>query len=236
LDRILNTDLETWLQEKVAARAEALGRTAPLPSVRIGPPLGEWEANYFRRGLDENLFRANERGEIESDLLRPAEAGAEARPYRIFSSEPTRVLRENICQLAAAARLIFECGWLPRHVFLEPGRPEHHSNVDSFDLLVRSPEGRIFIWVEVRRSAAELGKLIADLRACSRRGPHAHEDCGFPQNHPRHEFCVASRPSCLWAVAPEGEIVFAVSVTNAALTLEPLASLPPRSLFELGKI
>ena len=231
----MNTDPETWLQEKVAARAEALGRTAPLPSVRIGPPLGEWEANYFRRGLDENLFRANERGEIESDLLRPDEAGAEVRPYRIFSSEPMRVLRENICQLAVAARLIFECGWLPRHVFLEPGRPEHHSNADTFDLLVRSPEGKIFIWVEVRRSAAELAKLIADLRACSRRGPHAHEDCGFPQNHPRHEFCVASRPAYIWAVAPDGEIAFAINCVGAILELSPLASLPPRSLFELGK-
>ena len=215
---------------------EALGRTAPLPSPRISPPLAEWEANDFWRGVDENLFGVNERGEIQSDLLRADEAGSEARPYRIFSAEPTRVLRENICQLATAARLIFERGWLPRHVFLEPGRPEHHSNADSFDLLVRSPEARIFIWAEVRRSAAELEKLIADLGACSRRGPHAHKDCGFPQNHPRHEFCMESKPSCLWAVAPDGEMVFAVNRDGAALTLEPLASLPPRSLFELGKI
>jgi hypothetical protein len=168
--------------------------------------------------------------------LRAEEAGTEPRPYRIFSAEATRILRENICQLATAARLIFERGWLPRHVFLEPGRPEHHSNADSFDLLVRSPEGKIFIWVEVRRSAAELEKLIADLRACSRRGPHAHNDCGFPQNHPRHEFCRESEPSCLWAVAPDGKMVFAVNGDGAALTLEPLVSLPPRSLFELGKI
>jgi hypothetical protein len=231
----LNTDLETWLQEKVAARGETLGRAAPLPSIRIGPPLAEWEAGYFRRGLDENLFRINERGEVESELLRPNGVGAEARPYRIFSAEPTRVLRENICQVATAARLVFERGWLPRHVFLEPGRPEHHSNAESFDLLVRSLAGEIFIWVEVRRSAAELEKLIADLRACSRRGPHAHEDCGFPQNHPRHEFCVANRPSYLWAVAPDGEISLSVKCEGASVELEKLSSLPPRSLFELGK-
>jgi hypothetical protein len=139
-----------------------------------------------------------------------------------------------MCHLAAAARLIFERGWLPRHVFLEPSRPEHHSNAESFDLLVRSPEGRIFVWVEVRRSGVELEKLIADLRACSRRGPHASEDCGFPQNHPRHEFCVASQPACLWAVAPDGEISFAIKWDGAALDLDPLASLPPRSRFELG--
>jgi len=235
LDKVLNTDLETWLQGKIAAMGQTLGRTAPLPVLRIGPPLAEWEAHYFRRGLDEDLFRVNERGEVESDLLHGEEAGAGARPYRIFSAEPTRVLRENICQLATAARLIFERGWLPRHVFLEPGRPEHHSNTDSFDLLVRSPAGEIFIWVEVRRSVAELEKLIADLRACSRRGPHARADCGFPQNHPRHEFCVANQPAYIWAVAPDGEIAFAINCTGSILELAPLASLPPRSLFELGK-
>ena len=232
----MNTDLETWLQDKFAAMGEALGRTGATSGFRIGPPLAEWEATYFGRGLDENLFRVNERGEIESDLVRTNEPDSAMHPYRIFSTEPTRVLRENICQLATAARLIFERGWLARHVFLEPGRPEHHSNADSFDLLVRSPIGKIFVWVEVRRSAVELEKLIADLRACARRGPHAQEDCGFPQNHPRHEFCVANQPSCLWAVAPDGELVLAVNSNGPTLALEPLSALPPRSLFELGKI
>lgn len=213
----------------------ALSRTAPLSSLRIAPPLAEWEANCFLRGLDENLFRVTERGEVESPLLRGDETGGESRPYRIFSSEPPRLLRENVCQLATAARLIVERGWLPRHVFLEAGRPQYHSHADNFDLLLRPADGRIFIWVEVRRTAVELEKLIADLRACSRRGPHAQEDCGFPQNHPRHEFCVANQPSYLWAVAPDGESVFAVNYSGATLELEPLSSLPPRSLFELGK-
>jgi hypothetical protein len=230
----VNTDLETWLQGKFAQMGEAIVRAAPLSSLRIAPPLAEWEMNFFGRGLAENLFRVDERGEVESDLLRANDASGDLRSYRLFSAEPPRLLRENVCQLAAAARLIFERGWLPRHVFLEPGRPEHHSNSESFDLLVRSPEGKIFVWVEVRRSGFELEKLIADLRACSRRGPHAHEDCGFPQNHPRHEFCVANQPSCLWAVAPDGEISFAIKCEGAALELEQLASLPPRSRFELG--
>jgi len=229
----VNTDLETWLQDKFEQMGEALGRIAPLSGLRIAPPLAEWEANYFLRGLDEDLFQVNERGEIESVLLR--ESDGDSRPFRIFSSEPPRLLRENLCQLAAAARLIVERGWLPRHVFLEPGQAQHHSHADNFDLLVRSPGGNIFIWVEVRRTTVELAKLIADLRACSRRGPHAHEDCGFPQNHPRHEFCVANQPAYIWAVAPDGEIAFAVNCHGAILELAPLASLPPRSRFELGK-
>ena len=231
----LNTDLHTWLQDKFAGMGVALGRTAPLSGLRIAPPLAEWEANCFLRGLDENLFRVKERGEVESPLLRGDEADGDSRPYRVFSAEPPRLLRENVCQLATASRLIIERGWLPRHVFLEPGRARHHSHADNFDLLVRSPEGKIFIWVEVRRAAVELEKLIADLRACSGRGPHAPEDCGFPQNHPRHEFCVANQPSYLWAVAPDGELAFAVNCSGAILELEPLSSLPPRSLFELGK-
>ena len=229
----MNTDLETWLQDKFAQMGAALGRTTPLSSLRIGPPLAAWEENFFARGLDEDLFRVDELGEVQSDLLRASDASRDLRSYRLFSAEPARLLRENVCQLAAAARLIFERGWLPRHVFLEPGRREHHSNAESFDLLVRSPEGKIFVWIEVRRSGAELEKLIADLRACSRRGPHAHEDCGFPQNHPRHEFCVANRPSCLWAVAPDGEMSFEVAY-DGGLELKLLPSLPPRSRFELG--
>ncbi|HEX4631406.1 MAG TPA: hypothetical protein VH188_10630 [Chthoniobacterales bacterium] len=230
----MNTDLETWLQNKFAQMGHALGRPTPLTSLRIGPPLAEWEANFFARGLSENLFRVDELGEVESDLLPANDSSSDRRSYRLFSAEPPRLLRENVCQLAAAARLIFERGWLPRHIFLDPGRPEHHSNADSFDLLVRSPEGRIFIWIEARRSGAELEKLIADLRACSRRGPHPHEECGFPQNHPRHEFCVANQPSCLWAVAPDGEISFEVTCTGATLELKQLPSLPPRSRFELS--
>lgn len=230
----MNTDLETWLHNKFGQMGETLGRTAPLSGLRIAPPLAEWEANYFLRGLDENLFQVNERGEVESVLLR-GESDGDPRPYRIFSSEPPRLLRENVCQLAAAARLIIERGWLPRHVFLEPGRAQHHSHPDNFDLLVRSSDGKIFIWIEVRRTTLELEKLIADLRACSGRGPHAHKDCGFPQNHPRHEFCVANQPAYIWAVAPDGEIAFAINCVGAILELAPLASLPPRSLFELGK-
>jgi hypothetical protein len=105
---------------------------------------------------------------------------------------------------------------------------------DGFDLLVRSTAGKILIWAEVKRTAVELEKLIADLRACSRRGPHAHQDCGFPQNHPRHEFCVSNQPAYLWAVAPDGEVCLAVKYEANSLELEALPSLPPRSLLELG--
>jgi hypothetical protein len=225
-------ELERWLQEGFARLCEATGQRTPLSGLRISPPLGEEEAKYFLLGLEEGLFELEEEGHIRSELLPPAD---ELSGHRIFSHEPPapRLLRENICQLATASLLIMKRGWLKRHVALEPSRPEHRSAAQGFDLLVRSAEGDIFIWAEVKRSAVELEKLIADLRACSRRGPHALEDCGFPQNHPRYEFCIFHQPTYLWAIAPDAEICFEVKCERSSINLEELPSLPPRSLIEL---
>jgi hypothetical protein len=226
--------LEQWLQ----ARFSELGRTAgsfpPAPGLRINPPLAEEEANYFLLGLEEGLFRLNEKGAIESELLRVPGESLPPMEYRIFGQEasPSRLLREAICQLATAARLIFQRGWLKSHVTLEPGKDAHRATGAGFDLFVRSPAGRILVWVEVKRSAVELNKLIVDLRACSRRGPHGREDCGFPQNHPRYEFGLCHTPDYLWAVAPDGSRCFRMTCENGAMELEELPSLPPRSLLE----
>lgn len=228
-------ELEECLQARFAGLGEASGQRTPLSGVRISPPLGEEEAKYFVLGLDEGLFRLAEDGSVESELLpRPAEPDAKQESYRVFSQEPVapRLLRENICQLATASRLILQRGWLKRHVVLEPSSKEHRSAASGMELLVRSADGRIFIWAEVKRSAVELHKLIADLRACSGRGPHALEDCGFPQNHPRYEFCIAHRPIYLWAVAPDAEICFELRCEQSSIELEQLTSLPPRSLIE----
>jgi hypothetical protein len=232
-DTNLKAELETWLQDRFAATCAAFGQRVPISGPRISPPLSDWEAKYFLLGLKEDLFAVDEQGGVASELLGPADDGSpQATSYLLFSHEPPRLLRENLCQLATAARLILERGWLKRHVTLRPGRPEHRSAADGFDLLVRSIADRILILVEVRRSRIEVEKLIADLRACSRRGPHAPEDCGFPQNHPRHQFVVSSQPAYLWAVAPEGELCLAVTCEGSSLDLEPLSSLPPRSLLE----
>jgi hypothetical protein len=193
-----------------------------------------WEAQYFLLGLEENLFALDQDGRVQSDLLaRPP--GERAPGYLIFSPEwPPRLLRENVCQLAVISFLIFERGWLRDHVVLEPSRPAHRSTPHGADLLVRVNGDRNDIWVETRRTAAELQKLITDLRACSRRGRHALEDCGFPQNHPRYEFCLFSAPAYLWAVAPDGEGCFKLNYDQAAIDLQQVASLPPRSLIEMS--
>jgi hypothetical protein len=231
----LKAELETWLQDRFTAVCQAIGQRAPVSGLRISPPLAEWETQYFLLGLEENLFAVDEQGEVNSALLESSGEGeAQLTSYRLFSHEPPRLLRENLCQLATAARLILERGWLKQHVVLQPSRREHRATADGFDLLVRSPAEKILISVEIKRSRLELEKLIADLGACSRRGAHAHKDCGFPQNHPRHEFYVSQRPTYLWAVAPDGEISLAVKCEENSLDLEPISSLPPRSLLELA--
>ena len=206
----------------------------PPLGLKISPPLAAWEAQYFLLGLEEKLFALDQEGRVHSDLL--AQPGKEdALGYAIFSRErPPRLLRENVCQLAVVSFLIFERGWLRSHVVLEPSRPEHRSMPHGVDLLVRSNGVRTDIWVEARRTTVELQKLVTDLRACSRRGRHALEECGFPQNHPRYEFCLFSAPAYLWAVAPDGEGCFKLNYEQSAIELQPVASLPPRSLIEMS--
>jgi hypothetical protein len=228
----LKADLEVWLQDKFAALCRAVGRPGPPPGLRISPPLAPWEAFYFVRGLEEYVFEIDEEGGVTSDVLRSS--AGQPGGYRLFSQEPPRLLRENICQLAAAARLIIERGWPKKNLVIEPTRAEHRATADGFDLSVRSAADEILIAVETKRSRLELEKLLSDLRACSRRGPHEHKDCGFPQNHPRHVFWISERPAYLWAVAPDGEICCAASYEDNSLHIEPLSSLPPRSLLELA--
>lgn len=205
----------------------------PSLGLKISPPLAVWEAQYFLLGLEENLFALDQEGRIQSDLLAPA-AQEQAGGYLVFSPErPPRLLRENICQLAVISFLIFERGWLRSHLVLEPSRPEHRSTPHGVDLLVRSNSDRTDIWVEARRTAAELQKLVTDLRACSRRGRHALADCGFPQNHPRYEFCLFSAPAYLWAVAPDGEGCFKLNYDQSAIELQQVTSLPQRSVLEM---
>jgi hypothetical protein len=226
------THTESRLQQVFVRLCEKAGQRAPFPSLKINPPLPAWEAQYFLLGLEENLFALDEEGQIHSDLIAGPEKGARL-TFPIFSQEhQPRLIREYICQLAALSFLILERGWLRGQVILELGRPEHRSTAHGVDLLVRSNGDRTDIWIEVKRSAVELQKLITDLRACSRRGPHAPGDCGFPQNHPRYEFCIFYKPTYLWAVASDAEGCFRINYEQSSIEFEQLGSLPPRSLIE----
>ncbi|HVF71384.1 MAG TPA: hypothetical protein VM940_07225 [Chthoniobacterales bacterium] len=232
----MNGQFEAWLQERFSGWLSARGQPVPTAALRISPALAPWEAYYFDLGLREDLFRVDEKQDVQGELLHGLMDGgaADVASYPLFSGgPPARLIRENVCQLAAASCLIYQRGWLREHVSLVPGKPEHHSTSAGFELLLRA-SGQALIWVEAKRSRAELEKLVSDLRACSRRGRHAQSDCGFPQNHPRYEFALSVRPQFLWAVAPDGDLSFAVQCEQGGLMLEPLESLPHRSRFEQG--
>jgi hypothetical protein len=193
------------------------------------------EAKYFLLGFEEGLFSSDPDGSIQSELFPPTTEGESKQEMaRIFRHDgsPPRLAREVVCQLATASLLILKRGWLKTHVALEPGREDHRTAAFGLDLLVKSPAGKILVWVEVRRVSVELEKLVVDLRACSRRGPHGRQDCGFPQNHPRYEFALFLKPEYLWAVAPDGESCFRLAYENGSMELEQLPSLPPRSYIE----
>jgi hypothetical protein len=228
-------ELERWLQAKFAELCETIGQPVPLSGLRINPPLGLEESTYFLLGLEAGLFRVDELGYVQSELLPPpSKRNTRQKMCQIFwhNPPPPHLFREGVCQLATAAVLVLKRGWLKSQVFMEPSIKEHRSLAYGVDILIKSAPDKILVCVEVKRSVAELQKLIPDLRACCRRGVHAENDCGFPQNHPKYEFCALYKPTYFWAVAPDADVCFRMNYDDGSIELEQLVSLPPRSMIE----
>jgi len=235
-DRDWTGELESYLQDRLAELCDSIGQRVPLPGLRISPPLATEEAKYFVLGFESGLFRLDRESYVQSDLFpAPNEEDLRQRMCQIFwcDSLPPRLFREGICQLSTASLLILQRGWLRSQVRLEPSIDEQPSITGGADILVKSSTGMSLIAVEVKRNAAEVHKLVTDLQACCRRGAHAHGDCGFPQNHPKYEFCATYKPTYFWAVAPDAEICFRMNYEAESIAPEQLTSLPPRSMIEL---
>lgn len=229
-------ELEQWLQECFAGLCETIDHPLPPAGLRINPALGSEESKYFLLGLEAGLFQPDELGYVQSALLPPLNTGnTRQKTCQIFSYDPLppRLIRESICQLSTASSLILERGWLESHLLLDPDYRDDHAMSYGIDIVVKSPTGHLLICVEIKRSTAELQKLVTDLRACCKRGPHAKDDCGFPQNHPKYEFCAVYKPDYFWAVAPDSNACFEMKYGPDSIGLEEMASLPPRSLLEL---
>jgi|ERR1700674_133407 len=231
MERDWTSELEAYLQMRFAELCETIGQLIPRTGLRISPPLAMEESIYFLSGLEEGLFRPGAPGYFESELLPPADAGNE-KMFRIFwlDPPPPRLFREGICQLATASLLILKRGWLRSQVRLEVR--EDRMSAAGADILVNSLAGELLISAVVKRSAAELTKLVMDLRACCQRGQHAKDDCGFPQNHPNYEFCARRKPPYLWAVAPEADICLRMTYRDNQIAFEQLPFLPARSMID----
>jgi len=235
MERDWVAELERWLQDRFAELCDTIGQPVPLAGLRISPNLGIEESRYFLLGLEAGLFLPDELGYVQSELLPlPSQPDSRQKMCQIFWHEPPppRLYREGVCQLSIASLLILKRGWLRSQVILEPSIKEHRSFAYGVDLLVKVTPEKLLICVEVKRSLAELHKLVTDLRACCKRGAHAKDDCGFPQNHPKYEFCAFYQPAYFWAVAPDADVCFRMKYDDGSIELEQLISLPPRSLLE----
>ena len=226
-------ELEGWLQHRFVELCKTIGQPVPFSGLRINPALGLEESKYFLLGLEAGLFQPDKLGYVQSELLPTPSKGSKM--CQIFSYDllPPRLVRERICQLSTASSLIVKRGWLTSHIQMEPDLKDDHDMPYGIDILIKSPTGQILACVEVKRSVAELRKLIIDLRACCARGTHAKVDCGFPQNHPNYEFCAFYKPAYFWSVAPDADVCFRMRYDVGSIKLEQLISLPPRSMMEL---
>lgn len=230
-------ELEDYLQARYTDLCAVMEQPAPGFGIRIKPPLGREESKQFLLGLEAGLFRLDENGCAESELLPySSHEGDSQKSYQIFWSDPApiRLCREGVCQLATAAALILKRGWLRNQIEMQPGLSEQEGMAGcGVDILVKSLAGRILVCVVVKRTAEELQKLSVDFRQCCRRGSHAKSQCAFEQNHAKYEFCIMHQPAYFWAVAPDLEICFRIAYATGALDLEELSSLPARSMIEL---
>lgn len=228
-------ELEEYLREGFADLCDTIGQVVPVSGLRINPPLGIEESKYFLLGLEDGLFLPDEEGYVQSELLPPPSQGnIKQKMCQIFwhNPPPPRLFREGVCQLSTASSLILKRGWLKKQVLMEPSIKEHRSFAYGVDILIKSTKGEILVCVEVKRSVAELQKLITDLRMCCKRGAHPKDDCGFPQNHPKYEFCAFYKPIYFLGVAPDAEVCFRMTYDDDSIELEQLTSLPPRSMIE----
>ena len=234
IERDWACELERHLQRRFAEWCQTIGQSVPVRDLRISPPLGAEESQYFLLGLEAGFFLIDEEGYVQSDLFPPlGTENGEQKIGPIFWRNPSsHLFREGICQLATASFLILKRGWQKRQIVMEPSVKEHRSFADGVDILVKSPTGRILVCVEVKRSIAELQKLAADFQACCKRGPHASTDCAFEQNHPSYEFCASCKPIYFWAVAPEANVCFRMSYNKNSIEVVELESLPQRSVIE----
>lgn len=225
--------VSNYLQQRFLRVCETVGQVPVISQLRVIPPLAIEEAKYFLFGLEEELFRVDEKGYIQSELLpHPGRGDFKQELGQIFAISPpsVRLIRDSICQIATVSDLVLQRGWPPGQIRMGTDEIASH----GIDVIVESADGKILAGVEIKRSEHELQKFATDFRQCCRRGKHAKADCAFQQNHGIFEFCAAHKPIYLWIVAPGGNVCFKLSYVNQTIEAEELETLPRRSHIEFG--
>ncbi|MFL6515371.1 MAG: hypothetical protein ACJ8M1_10145 [Chthoniobacterales bacterium] len=202
-------------------------------ALRISPPFGSDEAKYFVLGMEAGLFRIDANGRIDSLLI--AADGGSSGIAELFENN-RGLVRTTVCRFSTAAALVLERGWLPQQIQVGARATEKEVMPHQLDITVNVSDGSLVAAIDIRRTLPELEKLRRDLQQCGRRGKHADDNCGFPQNHGRFEYCAFYQPPYFWAVAPESEMCFKMSYgDDGTIQMSDVSSLPPRSILEMSR-
>jgi hypothetical protein len=230
MEREWQGELCHFLERKFRDFMAPASSMQPASGLRISPSPNIEEAKYFLLGIEAGLFAVGTAGRMESSLIADDPAIAE-----LFSAG-RGLIRTTLCRFSTAAALILQRGWLPQQIQVGATPKEKELMPQQMDMTVTASDGSLVAAVDVRRTAPELEKLGRDLQQCGRRGKHAEDNCGFPQNHGRFEYCAFFKPPYVWAVAPDSEICFnMIYCSDGTIQVSGLSSLPPRSILEMSR-
>jgi len=125
------------------------------------------------------------------------------------------------------AALKLKYGFALDQIQMEPTFPDRPELSWAVDIVLKSPQGTVTAFCEVKRDDRELDRLISGFRYCCEAGSHFKNECKFSKNHPKYGSCVAIKPAYFLAVSPGREVCFQLSYSGhfIAVAEVPLSSL-----------
>ena len=184
-------------------------------------PITVGEASGFLRALDAGLFELGGNGLFRPRRMRPSNAFC----YSLFNwySKPENTVslwREWLTHGAAPAILHLDHGYPLHDIALE---------VDAFDLLVYSPLNQPHIAVEVKKSQAELDRMLGKMHSLTQlRLPASYRRLANYEQ--KYRGLLALRPSYFLALAPGisrcFEVCYPPDRTSASVSLQTIECLP----------
>jgi len=223
---------EEWIKEADKCLRERFVRCAGGANTAsifaIKPALHASEAEYFVRGLENEIFSIDDEGYVQSDVLPPSRKSTRKKALCLFWHRTGRrfLFREGVCQISIMAALTLKYGFPLDQIEMEPTFPDRPELSWAVDILLKSPQGTKVAFCEVKRNDHELNELICGFRHCCKAGSHPKNECRFQRNHPKYALCVEFEPDYVMAVSPGREFCcFQLSYSghSIALTDVPLS-------------
>lgn len=179
------------------------------------------EAHGFFRAIDAGLFELSDKGQCRPRGMRPSTGYC----FPLFDWESkaksqVRLFREWLTHAAAPASLHLDYGYPLHDIALD---------VDAFDVLVYSPSNQPLVAVEVKKSSAELDKMLAEMHALEQQGWELKYDARSSNAAQKFRSLLAFRPVFFLAIAPGVSRAYAVNYpADRAETAElnPIEQIP----------